>query len=211
MLLVHYLALNGIALTARKNRVEVHEDLVLSAAGDIEMPEQLEVAGSLYMEASRVQQLPRQLRVHGHLDISNTAIAEIPADTKVRGSLYARNCRLEQPLPFFDIYGDLDLSGSSLPALQRGLRVHGSLNLYRARLQELPEDVVVDQVLYLVDSAVKRLPGNLSVGRKLVLSDSLLAQGLPADLRVAGRMVGMLADPQQSSLGRAVAAVSTLV
>lgn len=216
MLLVHYLALKGIALTARNNRVEVHEDLDLSALGRIILPEQLEVAGSLYLDDSQVEALPAHLRVQGNLDISNTGIRELPADTRVRGSIYLRNCQLDVPLPFYDVYGDLDLSGASLPGLQRGLRVHGSLNLFRTRMPELPDDLVVDQVLYMVDSSIKRLPSNLHVGKNLVVSEGLLTHGLPPDLYVGGKQVGrewmgMVSEVGLGHRHRAMAAVASLV
>lgn len=191
MQLVHYLALNSIPHTCRNKVVEIHGNLDLASQGRIVLPPQLEVQGDFHLADSQITALSDYLRVLGNLDASNTPVRMLPANTKVKGSIYLRNCELDEPLGLYDIFGDLDLSGSTLPGLQRGLRVHGSLNLYRTRIRELPDDLVVDEVLYLVDCTIMKLPNNLHVRKNLIASDSIFANGIPQDLHVAGKNIRM--------------------
>lgn len=189
MQLVHFLSLNNIPYSFNDKIIQVTGNLDLTSQGRIVLPPQLEVQGNFLLADSKVTELPDYLRVLGNLDASNTPIRALKPDTKVKGSIYLRNCQLDEPIGLYDVFGDLDLSGATLPGLQRGLRVHGSLNLYRARLKELPNDLVVDEVLYLVDCTVTRLPHNLHVQKNLVVSDAIVARGIPHDLHVAGKNI----------------------
>lgn len=132
-----------------------------------ELPEGLEVEGSVNLARTYVSSIPRGLKVGSYLSLAHSAIKKLPEG--------------------LEIGGELNLNYTDIEALPRDLKVGGDLSLIGSEIRSLPENLIVGKGLYLSDTKIGTLPRSLIVHGDVVLDGSDIVS-LPEGLRFAGNL-----------------------
>jgi hypothetical protein len=166
--------------------LDVDGSLILSSLPRIRLPRRLKVAGDLVLTYSSFPSLPEELFVGEDLILSDSSACELPAGLHVGRRLVLEGLSgLVFPDPF-EIEGDLVINETQV-VLPSVLRIGGRLHLQRSPLTSLPPHVSVGLTLNLRDSAIASLPDGLHVGGDLDLTGTPLAK-LPRGLVVGGML-----------------------
>jgi hypothetical protein len=121
-----------------------------------ELPDNLNVRGSLYLYNTKITKLPNNLAVGAFLDLEGTCITELPNDLSVGASI--------------------DLKDSKITKLPDNLNVRGSLYLMRTPIKLLPNNLNVKDDLVLTSTAISVVPTDLNVGGFLFLGDTKITE-----------------------------------
>ncbi|CCQ75145.1 PcfJ domain-containing protein [Magnetospira sp. QH-2] len=135
----------------------VRRNLVLTGRNDVSaLPDGLRVSESLVLANSGLRRLPRDLRI----GLSLTGLALSPVEELPEG-LYVRTLNLEDSL---------------VKTIAPGTRVLKELTLFNSVLRELPEQLIIGQLLLFDGAALPFLPRDLEVA------------GCPIGEQVRGRL-----------------------
>jgi hypothetical protein len=168
------------------DEVDVDGSLSLSFLPLTRLPRRLHVSGDLTLTYASFPALPDDLVVGGDLLLADSSARELPPGLKVGGRLVLEGLPgLVLPDPF-EIEGDLVINETPID-LPSTLRTGGRLHLQRSPLRSLPPNLSVGLTLNLRESAVTSLPEGLHVGGDLDLSDTSI-DGLPPGLVVGGTL-----------------------
>ena len=136
-----------------------------------ELPENLNVLGSLYLCYSSLTKLPKGLEVEGTLDISETNIKELPKDTTF-DSFYANY--MKKPFSFpkvMKVNGYFDCKDTTIKRMPEELYVKFHCVLLYSKFDKLPKVMKVGYSLYLSNTPINELSESLIVGGTLYLTD----------------------------------------
>lgn len=135
------LDVSGKRMLATNCEFRVWGELNLNGSDIEELPDNLAVDGNLRLKGAAIAKLPNGLRVGRELDIKGTDIAALPDDLSV-GSI-----RIE----------DTDVTSLG------NLRLLEDLHAANSKLTLLPDDLVVERLLDISESAVTAIPAGVQV------------------------------------------------
>ncbi|MCS4090172.1 Leucine-rich repeat (LRR) protein [Rhizobium sp. BK176] len=151
-------------LTELPDGVEVDGSLVIVEGSVTTLPDNMTVHGRLRIENGKLAALPRGLTVKGSLEIDyNRKIRDLPSDLVVEGRLSMRRTRIKK-IPAGLKAEALYATGSELEVIPEGFTVQGDLYLSRTRVKALPSGIFVGGVLGIGETKIEALPEDLSCG-----------------------------------------------
>jgi hypothetical protein len=185
--------------------LKVNGDLYLLSARMAQLPDGLDVAGSVMLAYSGIQYLPENFKVSGNLNLRNTKILKLPEGLQVGGHLnlymtpitglprrlvVGGNLLLDESgilsLPDdLSVAGLIGLTTTDLKRLPDGLVLQGGIDISGSAIVELPEGMVYPGDLILSETDVKRIPKGTRVGGSLDLNGSQVIE-LPEGLEIGG-------------------------
>jgi hypothetical protein len=131
-------------------------DLDLSYTPIDRLPDELtRVGGNLELEHTNIKKLPDTLtNIDGCLDIASSDIKSLPSGLTIRGHLYADNASIEELAP--------------------DIKVYDYVSLFKCPISRLPDNLYVENSLFLNFTRISEIPNNLHVGRSLHVSTTPL-------------------------------------
>jgi len=89
-------------------------DLELENSPITELPNNLQVGGSLYLSYSQITELPNNLNIGGFIKLSYTPIQKLPDNLKVVGSLWLHDSQITELPNNLEVGADLNLFDTPL-------------------------------------------------------------------------------------------------
>jgi len=147
--------------TPTKEELNVKGSLDLSKTNIKELPQGLEVGGSLGLEdCTLLKELPQGLQVGGSLGLGGcTSLKELPQGLQVGINLFLYDCTSLKQLPKGLKVGHLNLySCTSLKELPQGLQVGKDLNLRRTPIAQKYSE---EQIRSMIEDGGGFVKGNI--------------------------------------------------
>lgn len=135
------LDVSGKGMLATNCEFRVKGELNLSGSDIEDLPDNLAVDGNLRLKGAALTKLPNGLRVGRELDIKGTDIAALPDDLSV---------------------GSIRIEDTDVTSLGK-LRLLKDLHAANSNLTHLPDDLVVERLLDISQSAVTAIPAGIQV------------------------------------------------
>lgn len=161
--------------------------------------------GNLWLrDCHGITEIPNDLDVAGSLNLSGTSITEVPPGIRVGASLFLEDCpNLTKVSPGIWVADAISLWGSSITELPAGLDAGHLCAMNCDRLTGLPDGASYMGSVSLSGSAIAGLPEGLRVGGDLAFGRCLKLRTLPAVMSVDGNLdlMGCLAWDGQIGVG----------
>jgi hypothetical protein len=149
-------------LTELPDGVEVDGSLAIYEGSVATLPENMTVHGTLWIHNNKMSALPRGLTVKGSLEInSHRKLRELPADLVVERRLSMCYSRIKT-IPSGVKLGSLDACYSKLESIPEGFSIEGGLDISGTRVKSLPRGVFVGGDLQIINTKIASIPQDLS-------------------------------------------------
>lgn len=145
------------------NNLIVNGSLFLNYSNITKLPDKLTIGRSFHLEYTDINSLPENFTVFGDLSLSYSAIKELPEKLTVGGYLNISNTDITKLPDNLKVNGDIDLCHTNNLHLHDNLTVTDSLILINSRIKKLPNNLTVGDYLELTRSDITELPDNLTV------------------------------------------------
>lgn len=153
-----------------------------------EMPEGIEIDGSLDLDGTKLRRLPNTFTVRGYLGLVGSRIRKLPEALDVHGDLhighpYGKKCHIAELPARIKVGGEIDMLFSKITHIPTGLsvgsimakyskiktigagvKVTGNLDLYMCPVNELPSDLEVGGELDIGYTKIRTLPREIACG-----------------------------------------------
>lgn len=207
--------LKGMANLPVDQRV-VNEDLNVDPRIAEALPPNLKVYGRLKIENCTIKQLPPGLVTMNGIKVVNASVQSLPPDILIQGpliisegyvplpdnfqleSLSIKGSKMDKLPSNLKVKGAVEISYSSISSISPGFQA-GDLHLVDCpNLTKLPDGMVIESEMSLVNTGITRLPRNLHVGAGLYIPQNPISE-LPEGLYV-GRNLNLGNSPVSTEL-----------